>query len=118
MGCPPLAAGKTTGAVLVLRTNECKYQLKDVLAAPAVERTRERIGQCPSTLDVKTRQAYTGGYSRKVSSCARESMMLVIRKVQNGVPLMTAFKYFISRKSSNVGLLELPTTVRISSRSL
>ena len=68
MGCPPLAAGKTTGAVLVLRIHQFKYQLKDVLAAPAVERTKKRVGQYYSPSDVKTRQAYTGGYNRKVSS--------------------------------------------------
>ena len=43
---------------------------------------------------------------------------ILAKQTRNDVPLMTALKYFISCNSSNVGLLESPTTDNISSRSL
>lgn len=85
-------------------------------AAPSVERTRARVSQYFDLSDAKASVTYTGGYNRKVSS--ETSVNDVSPIFHYSIPLMTAFKYFISRKSSNVGLLELPTTVKISSRSL
>ena len=67
MGCPPLGAGKTTGAVLILRIHELRSVIGNKAAAPNIERTTERIGQ-DSRSNAKIVVTYTGGYNRRVSS--------------------------------------------------